>query len=183
MSERRIIYPPVWLGIGVVVIFALDEFLPGPRFAGAVAQLTGGALLVAGLALLVVAGGLFTRADTGLIPFRDTRALVTHGLYRYSRNPMYVAMALVLLGVAVTVGASLALLVPVLSLSGVALALVQRLRRTADLRRAGLPQAEIRTRLDPPRERLAVAAKGSTDHRKHGAKLERAPATFGDRLG
>ena len=112
MSERRIIYPPVWLVIGVVVIFALDEFLPGPRFAGAVAQLTGGALLVAGLALLVVAGGLFTRADTGLIPFRDTRALVTHGLYRYSRNPMYVAMALVLLGVAVTVGASLALLVP-----------------------------------------------------------------------
>ena len=112
MSERRIIYPPVWLVIGVVAIFALDEFLPGPRFAGAVAQLTGGALLVAGLALLVVAGGLFTRADTGLIPFRDTRALVTHGLYRYSRNPMYVAMALVLLGVAVTVGASLALLVP-----------------------------------------------------------------------
>jgi len=112
VSERRIIYPPVWLVIGVVVIFALDEFLPGPRFAGAVAQLTGGALLVAGLALLVVAGGLFTRADTGLIPFRDTRALVTHGLYRYSRNPMYVAMALVLLGVAVTVGASLALLVP-----------------------------------------------------------------------
>jgi len=112
VSERRIIYPPVWLVIGVVVIFALDEFLPGPRFAGAAAQLVGSALLVAGLALLVVAGGLFTRADTGLIPFRDTRALVTHGLYRYSRNPMYVAMALVLLGVAVTVGASLALLVP-----------------------------------------------------------------------
>lgn len=112
MSERRIIYPPVWMVFGVVVIFILDEFLPGPRFAGATAQFAGSALLVVGLALLVVAGGLFTRADTGMVPFKDTRALVTHGLYRYSRNPMYVAMALVLLGVAVTVGASLALLVP-----------------------------------------------------------------------
>ncbi|HKK23021.1 MAG TPA: isoprenylcysteine carboxylmethyltransferase family protein [Pseudohaliea sp.] len=112
MSERRVIYPPLWLVFGVVAIFAVDVFLPGPRFAGAAAQFLGGALLVAGLALLVVAGGLFTRADTGMIPFRDTRALVTHGLYRYSRNPMYLAMALVLLGVAVTVGASMALPVP-----------------------------------------------------------------------
>jgi hypothetical protein len=51
---------------------------------------------------------------------------------------------------------TLALLVPVLSLSGVALALVQRIRRTTDLRRRGLPQAEIRNRLDPPRDPVDV---------------------------
>ncbi len=113
MSEHRVIYPPVWMVFGVVAIFAADAFLPGPRFAGAAAQFFGSALLVAGLALLVLAGGLFSRADTGMVPFRDTRVLVTHGLYRYSRNPMYLALALVLLGVAVTVGSSLALLVPV----------------------------------------------------------------------
>jgi protein-S-isoprenylcysteine O-methyltransferase Ste14 len=113
VSEHRVIYPPVWMVFGVVVIFAADEFLPGPRFAGAAAQFLGSALLVAGLALLVLAGGLFSRADTGMVPFRDTRVLVTHGLYRYSRNPMYLALALVLLGVAVTVGSTVALLVPV----------------------------------------------------------------------
>ena len=113
MSEHRVIYPPVWMVFGVVVIFAADEFLPGPRFSGAAAQFLGSALLVAGLALLVLAGGLFSRADTGMVPFRDTRVLVTHGLYRYSRNPMYLALALVLLGVAVTVGSTVALLVPV----------------------------------------------------------------------
>ena len=113
MSEHRVIYPPVWMVFGVVVIFAADEFLPGPRFAGAAAQFLGSALLVAGLAFLVLAGGLFSRADTGMVPFRDTRVLVTHGLYRYSRNPMYLALALVLLGVAVTVGSTVALLVPV----------------------------------------------------------------------
>ncbi|KGE04717.1 methyltransferase family protein [Pseudohaliea rubra] len=112
MSERRLIYPPVWMVFGVVAIFVIDEYLPGPRFAGASAQFAGSALLVGGLAMLVIAGGLFARADTGMVPFRDTRVLVTRGLYRYSRNPMYLAMALVLLGVAVTVGASLALAVP-----------------------------------------------------------------------
>jgi len=39
---------------------------------------------------------------------------VTSGVYRYTRNPMYLGMALVLLGCAVTVGAASALVVPVL---------------------------------------------------------------------
>lgn len=112
MSERRVIYPPFWLLLGVCAIFALDGWGPGPRFAGAGAQLAGGAVLLAGLALLVSAGGLFSRAGTGMVPFRDVRVLVTHGLYRYSRNPMYLAMTLVLLGVAITVGGGSTLLVP-----------------------------------------------------------------------
>ena len=47
-----------------------------------------------------------------MIPFREVRALVTGGVYRISRNPMYLGMALVLLGCAVTVGVVSALLVP-----------------------------------------------------------------------
>ena len=59
--------------------------------------------------LLVSANGLFTRAGTDVIPFRDVTCLVTNGVYRYSRNPMYLGMAAVLLGCAVTVGAATAL--------------------------------------------------------------------------
>ncbi|WP_116367529.1 methyltransferase family protein [Parahaliea mediterranea] len=109
---KRVIYPPMWLVIGVITIFALNEFLSGPRFTGAYSWLAGGALLVAGLAMLVIAGGLFQRAGTDMIPFRKVSALVTTGVYAYSRNPMYLGMALVLAGTAVTVGASTALLVP-----------------------------------------------------------------------
>ncbi len=109
---KRIIYPPMWLAIGVIVIFACNELFPGPRFTGLTSQLAGGALILAGLALLVIAGGLFKQAGTDLIPFRNVSALVTTGVYRYSRNPMYLGMALVLLGTAVTVGASTALAVP-----------------------------------------------------------------------
>jgi protein-S-isoprenylcysteine O-methyltransferase Ste14 len=106
----------MWLVFGVIAIFALNEFAPLLRYTGRVSQSVGGALLVAGLALLVVSGGLFSRAGTGLVPFRDVKVLVTHGVYAYTRNPMYLAMALILLGVAVTVGALSALAIPPLFL-------------------------------------------------------------------
>lgn len=109
---KRIVYPPMWLVLGLFAIFALDKFLPGLRFTGLAGQLAGGALIVAGLVLLVIAGGLFKQADTDLVPFREVRALVTGGVYRFTRNPMYLGMVLVLLGTAVTVGAATALLVP-----------------------------------------------------------------------
>lgn len=112
MAVKRIIYPPMWLVFGVIGIFTLNEFAPGLRYTGLAGQVAGGAIMLAGLALLVVSGGLFTRAGTGLVPFRDVKVLVTHGVYARTRNPMYLAMALILLGVAITVGALSALLVP-----------------------------------------------------------------------
>ncbi len=69
-------------------------------------------MILVGLLLLVSANGLFVRAGTDVIPFRNVNALVTHGIYRYTRNPMYLGMTAVLLGCAVTVGATLALPVP-----------------------------------------------------------------------
>jgi protein-S-isoprenylcysteine O-methyltransferase Ste14 len=110
---KRIIYPPVWLAFGLVVVFALNEYAPGPRFTSLTFQVIGGVVIVVGLVLLVIAGGLFRRAGTDLIPFRNVSALVTDGVYRYTRNPMYLGMALVLLGCALTVGAAYALIVPV----------------------------------------------------------------------
>ena len=109
---KRVIYPPIWLVFGLIAIFACNEYFPGPRFTSHAWQLFGGVLIMLGLALLVMANGLFTRAGTGIIPFRNVSALVTDGIYRYTRNPMYLGMVAVLLGCAVTVGATFALLVP-----------------------------------------------------------------------
>lgn len=109
---KRIIYPPVWLALGIITQFVCNEYYPVYRFTSALWQMLGGVLLVAGMALLVIAGGMFKRADTDMIPFREVSSLVTGGVYRLSRNPMYLGMALVLLGCAVTVGVVSALLVP-----------------------------------------------------------------------
>ena len=109
---KRIIFPPVWMAFGLVTIFALNEFLPGPRFTGVGAQVAGGIFILLGLILLVIAGGLFKQAGTDLVPFKNVSALVTTGVYRVTRNPMYLGMTAVLLGTAITVGAVTALLIP-----------------------------------------------------------------------
>jgi protein-S-isoprenylcysteine O-methyltransferase Ste14 len=110
---KRVIYPPVWLLLGLVAIFVLKEYYPVYRYTSLPAQVAGGAIIVAGLLLLVTANGLFVRAGTDVIPFRNVTSLITGGVYRYTRNPMYLGMAAVLLGCAITVGAVSALPVPV----------------------------------------------------------------------
>lgn len=111
-SVKRIVYPPMWLVLGIVLQFVCNEYFPGARFTSPLWQLVGAIFLIGGLALLVVAGGLFKQAETDLVPFKNVTTLVTDGIFRFSRNPMYLGMSLVLLGCAVTVGAATALLVP-----------------------------------------------------------------------
>jgi protein-S-isoprenylcysteine O-methyltransferase Ste14 len=108
---NRIIYPPIWLVIGLLSVFSLAEFLPSPSFLSAAAQVVGSIVIFVGLLLLLLAGNLFKRADTDMIPFKNVSALVTTGIYRYTRNPMYLGMAAILLGCGLTVGAAASLLV------------------------------------------------------------------------
>lgn len=108
---KRIIYPPIWLLLGLICIFTLDELYPLLRFASMFWQVVGSVIIIAGLFLLVAANGLFVRAGTDAIPFRNVSSLVTTGVFRWSRNPMYLGMALVLLGCALTVGVLSALVV------------------------------------------------------------------------
>jgi protein-S-isoprenylcysteine O-methyltransferase Ste14 len=109
---KRVIYPPIWLVFGLIAIFALNELMPGMRFTSSGFQILGGAVIFLGLLLLLLAGGLFKRAGTDLVPFKNVSALVTTGIYRLTRNPMYLGMTAILLGCALTVGAALALLIP-----------------------------------------------------------------------
>ena len=43
---------------------------------------------------------MFRRARTSPIPIRPTTALVTNGPYRFSRNPMYLSLVLLYVGLA-----------------------------------------------------------------------------------
>lgn len=98
----RIPWPPIllvaalagaWLGNRLVPLAwpGLDD--PLARVAGYVIGLTGLALLAWGLITL-------RRAGTTFLPDVAATRLVTHGPFRRWRNPMYVANALILLGLA-----------------------------------------------------------------------------------
>jgi protein-S-isoprenylcysteine O-methyltransferase Ste14 len=71
----------------------------------------GWTLVSAGIALDLTAMMAFLRRGTTVDPIRPARAsrLVTSGVYHYSRNPMYLGLALVLAGWTVLVSSPLLL--------------------------------------------------------------------------
>jgi protein-S-isoprenylcysteine O-methyltransferase Ste14 len=60
--------------------------------------------IVLGLGITLAADKLFKQAQTTVHPFKESSLLITVGVYRLSRNPMYLGMTLVLLGVALLLG-------------------------------------------------------------------------------
>jgi protein-S-isoprenylcysteine O-methyltransferase Ste14 len=70
-------------------------------------------VVVGGAALGIWALRTFHHRGTTHDPFGTPTSLVTTGPYRFSRNPMYVALTTVLVGVGLLVGTLPLLLVPV----------------------------------------------------------------------
>lgn len=60
--------------------------------------------ILAGLILAVFASRQFSKAGTNIVPLTESTALVTDGMFRVSRNPMYLGMTLVLAGTALMMG-------------------------------------------------------------------------------
>jgi len=78
--------------------FPIARLFPAPyNYAGVV-------IMALALALILWAALHFRRARTAIVPFRPVSALVTTGPYKYTRNPMYVGMTGILLGVAICLG-------------------------------------------------------------------------------
>lgn len=98
------IFPPVWLLLSLLALVALDRWLPVAQLYPAWPRWTNWLVVIPGLTLIVIAIRGFKKADTGAIPFSKSTALVTGGIYRYTRNPMYLGMALILAGVALRLG-------------------------------------------------------------------------------
>ena len=79
----------------------------------------GAAALLAAAAVVLGLGALlgFRRAGTPPEPWRTTTAIVTSGVYAFTRNPMYLGMTLLYLAVAIAADSvvTLALVVPLLA--------------------------------------------------------------------
>lgn len=66
-----------------------------------VCQLVGAGMVVVGVFVLVLAYGSFARARTTINPREHTTAMVTTGIYAYSRNPIYVGWFLLIAGMGI----------------------------------------------------------------------------------
>jgi protein-S-isoprenylcysteine O-methyltransferase Ste14 len=99
--------PPIWYLAAFVIAWLLQRRIPldMAHERSSVRDLIAGVLVGVGVAVATNAVVLMRRAKTTVIPSGQPTALVTGGVYRLSRNPMYVALTLVYLGAALTMNA------------------------------------------------------------------------------
>jgi len=92
--------PPSYFAGALAVIVVLALIVPGPTVIAFPWNVLGAIPVVLGGVLNVVADRQFKVAATTVKPFEASSALVTDGVFRFTRNPMYLGMALALAGVA-----------------------------------------------------------------------------------
>lgn len=88
--------PPLWLVAFVAAAWGIDRVLPLDLI-GRSGDALAGLLALAGAGLFGGALAALWRAKTTVIPHLMPRALVTGGVFRLSRNPIYLADAAFLL--------------------------------------------------------------------------------------
>jgi protein-S-isoprenylcysteine O-methyltransferase Ste14 len=97
--------PPILYLACLILGLALDELLPLPLTLPGFALLqwiVGGPLILIGVAIAAAGIRNFSRAGTPVPSNQPVRALVTTGIHRWSRNPIYVGMFLLYAGVGIT---------------------------------------------------------------------------------
>ncbi len=98
------VLPPTYLLISILAMVALHFLFPVVTLIPLPWRLLGLIPLALGLALNFSADKAFQRTKTTVKPFEESTVLITDGVFRLSRNPMYLGFAFVLVGVALILG-------------------------------------------------------------------------------
>ncbi|MDA9611671.1 isoprenylcysteine carboxylmethyltransferase family protein [OM182 bacterium] len=100
MMNNKIPPPVIALICGLVIYFTRALF---PKYVFTLTNFISILFLVLGLLMLITAVLSFKKYQTTVNPLRPEKAsqLVTSGIFKFSRNPMYFAMLLVLLSITV----------------------------------------------------------------------------------
>lgn len=112
MSRLELKIPPPLVGLLCAsLMYGIDLIYPQQWLAPPLALAGGVLLAMAGIAIDLISVWQFRRVRTTINPLKpqSSSALVTHGIYGYSRNPMYLGMLMILCGWALYLGNLLAL--------------------------------------------------------------------------
>jgi protein-S-isoprenylcysteine O-methyltransferase Ste14 len=99
-DHAQVKFPPpllflllIGLGAGLDAIWPLGMGIPES------VETLGIAVTLFGVTVVILINGTFKRSSTAIEPWKPTTALITHGFYRYSRNPVYVGFCLFNMGI------------------------------------------------------------------------------------
>jgi protein-S-isoprenylcysteine O-methyltransferase Ste14 len=115
-TAQVLVLPPLVYGAAFIMGLLLHLMFPVHILPTTLARGIGVVCVLVSLPLALATLRVLSRAHTPVDPMKPTTALVTEGPFRYSRNPIYVALTLLYVGVALLVNVwwILLLVVPVL---------------------------------------------------------------------
>lgn len=91
--------PVIWWAWGALVVVIVDV-IDGSNVLGNVGRVIGVVFLIAGVGVALSALLQFRQAETTFDPHHpdNTNSLVTDGIYRFTRNPMYLGLLCLAIG-------------------------------------------------------------------------------------
>lgn len=92
----------------------LKWLYPSTSGLGLIEKTVGWIVMLCGISLITVAAGLFKIKGTTVNPTKEPDKLVTDGIYRVTRNPMYLGMLLILSGFPLFIDTIIGLVCPVI---------------------------------------------------------------------
>ncbi len=106
VAAKQRLLPPAYLLTSLIAMVVLRLLLPGARMIALPWTLLGLLPIAVGIHLNLAADRAFKNQGTTVKPFETSTSLVTAGAYAISRHPMYLGFTLILLGIAVLLGAA-----------------------------------------------------------------------------
>ena len=102
--KAKSIFPTHYLLIAILLMIALHFLYPMARIIPIPWIVFGLIPLAIGIAINLIADKAFHQANTTVKPFEESASLITEGVFRYTRNPMYLGFVLILIGIALMFG-------------------------------------------------------------------------------
>jgi len=117
-DSAQVKFPPPLVYLGFLLTGLLLDRLSGrvPDFipVSPWIMVAGGFALLAGFSIMIAGTSRFRKLGNNLEPWKHANQIVSSGIYRFTRNPMYLGMALVSFGFALLLRSSWAvILLPV----------------------------------------------------------------------
>lgn len=102
--NKKSLLPTTLLLAAIIVMAAIHLLIPCKNFPFIPWGILGLVSLMTGVAFNLFADSAFKKNETTVKPFQESRMLVTNGVFRITRNPMYLGFILILLGIACMLG-------------------------------------------------------------------------------
>ena len=114
MLNLQKVLPPVWFLLSIISAIALHLYLPVKQLLFPPFTYLGVVAIAVGIIMVLFCASFFRQKNTTIKPFEESSYLLREGIFNYSRNPIYLGMIIVLIGLWIVLGSlSPGLIIPV----------------------------------------------------------------------